>query len=121
MIQITRIRIELPREAVINCDITIAESVEDYKARIKTDLLKYNIDATIDIASRETKPCQFTEKTLRPHIGKKIKTMFGDGELIEANENERWVVDDSVKIKVGNGRVITIPASKVIEVVEDEK
>lgn len=121
MIQITRIRIELPREAVIHCDLTTDETPEQFKDRIKTDLLKYNIEATIDIACREDKPSQFTERTLRSHIGKKVRTNFGDGVLLETTESEKWVVDDSVKIETDNGRKITIPASKVLEIMEEEK
>lgn len=118
MIHISRVRIELPREAVIHCDITTDESIEQYKARINADLVRYNIKATIDITSGELQPTQFTEMTLRPHLGKKVRTKFGDGKLVEAKSGEKWPVDDSVRIETENGRFMTVPASQVLEIVE---
>jgi len=118
MIHISRVRIELPHEVIIHCDTTTNESIDQYKARINADLLRYNIKATIDITSGETTPSQFTERTLRPHIGKKVMTKLGPGELVEAIEAENRPVDDMIRIKTDNGRNITMPASQVLEIVE---
>jgi len=118
MIHISRVRIELPKEAVIHCDITTDESIEQYKSRINTDLLKYNIKATIDITSGALKPEWFTEAILRAHVGKKVRTKFGDGKIVETKVGEKWPVDDSVRIETENGRFMTVPASQVLEIVE---
>jgi len=118
MIHISRVRIELPREVVIHCDITTDESPEQYKAGILNDLMKYNIKAGVDLISGEVQPTQFTEMTLRHHLGKKVRTKFGDGKLVEAKSGEKWPVDDSVRIETENGRFMTVPASQVLEIVE---
>jgi hypothetical protein len=118
MIQITRVRIELPEEAVINCDITTDESAEEYKARIKADLQKYNINASVDIISRSLDTHNYTAKSLTPFIGKKVRSKFGEGVLIDVKESEVWSVDDQAKIRYENNRFMTVPANTVSEILE---
>ena len=119
MINITHIRIELPSEVNKKVDITTEETPEELKRAIVDTLANMGITASVQIVSREMRATQYTERTLRPHIGKKVKTVYGDGELLETREDETWVVNDSVTIKSDNGRKITIPASQVLEIVEE--
>jgi len=112
MIHVTRITIGLPKEAVINCNIRTDETLDQFRKKIIDDLKKYNISATIEITSRDTTPSLFSASTLRQHLSSRVRTEYGDGKLLE-------VLDDiSVKIKAEGGRMITLPASKVTEVLE---
>lgn len=116
MIHISRVRIDLPREVIINCDITTDETPEKYKAGILSDLMKHNINAQIELTIRDAEFCQHTEKTLRKYVGRFVNTKFGSGKLLEANEGEFGPITDNIRIKTSNGRVMVVPAGSIIEV-----